>query len=180
MRNTKLFLTVKLFLTTDQKGESLKKKKILVICPTMRDRKELSAPALSTAYDIIFHEYNDEVLIKMTTSDACKEQQAPNHIAIINEIVSTYQTRQIDGILCTNDYPGTMMASVIASHLQKNGPLPHSILCCEHKYYSRILQKKLYLKPLLSLCLSTLMTQCPNTAFSTFYQTNKISSFPIC
>lgn len=47
----------------------------------------------------------------------------------------------IDGIVGTSDYPGSLVASIIADQLALPGPKPEALLRASHKYYSRIAQR---------------------------------------
>ena len=57
----------------------------------------------------------------------------------IDRIAATYGGR-IDGITSASDYPGAVVAAVLAEKLGLPGPPPAGILACSHKYYSRLRQ----------------------------------------
>lgn len=48
----------------------------------------------------------------------------------------------IRGVTSGVGYPGMTAASIIAKQLGLPGPSPESVMCCEHKYYSRVAQKQ--------------------------------------
>jgi biotin carboxylase len=47
----------------------------------------------------------------------------------------------VSGVTSGVGYPGMSGASLIARELDLPGPSPESVICCEHKYYSRLAQK---------------------------------------
>jgi len=60
-------------------------------------------------------------------------------LAWIDATVAAYRGR-IDGVTTSSDYPGAVVAAVLAERLGLPGPPPAAIMACSHKYYSRLRQ----------------------------------------
>lgn len=118
------------------------KKNILVICTTGRDRRELTRDFFSKHYTIHFQKYDDSILDKILCG-CVKDAPVPfNPILEIDELLQLCEKNFIDAVVSTDDYPGSIFSSIIANHLQLPGPSPHSVLTCQHKYYSRLAEQK--------------------------------------
>ncbi len=117
------------------------KKQIYVIRATSRDKKELSK-AIFDNYQFHFQTYDDTLLEKVLCRciDAPLSIESPSYE--INELIHFAQTNKIDAILCTEDYPGCLYASVVAKELNRPAASTQSILSCSHKYISRTLQQR--------------------------------------
>lgn len=119
------------------------KQKILSVCPNQRDRYELSLPHVIGPYEVYFHDYNansfEQILSRGVA--ASFEKQCPH--VIINELIELCEKNNITGIYSSDDYPGSIYASIVAYHKKFKSPLPAVILGCQHKYYSRLTQTKI-------------------------------------
>jgi hypothetical protein len=62
---------------------------------------------------------------------------------VIGAAVHRYRRAGLSGVTSGVGYPGMSVASIIARELGLPGPTPASVLCCEHKYYSRLVQQAL-------------------------------------
>ncbi len=114
------------------------KKKILVIFPKNRDKRELAF--FDEKYDIHFHDFDIETFRSFIYKKRSGKAIKPS--LIVNEIKAYVIDNQIEGIVSTDDYPGSLFASVIAHELNLPAPTPMSVIFCQHKYLSRIAQKK--------------------------------------
>lgn len=110
----------------------LAQKHVLVIDSFDAERKELLKKPLSKQYLYTFydteskdHSYGNEDLF-----------------AMVEDIKSRYENVKFDGVLCTQDYLGNICAALVAQELCLSGPSIVSILSCQHKYYSRLLQRQ--------------------------------------
>src|SRR5262249_10282579 len=59
----------------------------------------------------------------------------------IASLIACGQDAAIDGVISTDDYPGSTLASIVAERLQLPGVRPRANLLCQHKFYSRELQR---------------------------------------
>lgn len=63
---------------------------------------------------------------------------------LIDKAVHTIESTgdPIDGIASYWDFPGTLLAAILADHFTLPGPSVESMFKCEHKYWSRLEQQK--------------------------------------
>ena len=59
----------------------------------------------------------------------------------IERIVSKYHGMGIDGVVSTDDYPGSTLASIVAERFGLRGVSPRADLLCQHKYHARVAQR---------------------------------------
>jgi len=104
--------------------------RIALICPTMWDEAEL--PRIIGRGNFQIRPYGADVSEHPEDFDA---------LGFIEEAVAEFRTSRIDGVMASDDYPGSIVAAAIASRLDLPGPSPETILLCQHKYYSRIAQR---------------------------------------
>ncbi len=114
------------------------KKKILVMCPTGRERRALPPVAARLGYDLDF----DEVTGGAYSRDF-EYGKRINVKEIIDAKVEEYRNQSLSGVVASVGFPGmTAISAEIARRLGLPGPSPEVILRCEHKYYSRLAQKE--------------------------------------
>ena len=119
------------------------KQKILVICPTKRDRCELSSPQVIGDIAIEFHDYDETSFERVLARNYDGEFEKSNPALIINQLLEFCDNNAITGVLSSDDYPGSIYASIIAQNKKFIAPSSAPILECQHKYYARCLQAKL-------------------------------------
>ena len=61
--------------------------------------------------------------------------------AEIDLIVNRYEDEQVDAVISTDDYPGSVLASIIAKIFHLPGVDPAVSLLCQHKYHARKAQR---------------------------------------
>ena len=109
-------------------------KKILVLCPTRREYRDLAGLAHALGCEIVFDElcgdYFDRFLCKHPPLDL----PPIDILGIIEATVHRYRNAGLSGVTSGVGYPGMSVASIIAGKLGLPGPSPASVLCCEHKY----------------------------------------------
>ena len=108
-------------------------KNIVLICPTVRDHREIDKIGRDEKYrhNYIFYGKNPR-----------ENLSAFDPHGFINKFQDDFNDISIDGIIGTHDYPGSIIASILSRKLKIPGPPVLSNLICQHKYYSRIYQKK--------------------------------------
>lgn len=114
--------------------------KILVICPSRIDKRELLSLSKILPYHFVFDSFSGEYLEKYL-----KKEEAGQSIDILetlSDLMQSYSNVPLAGIISSDDYPGSILASLIAKKFNLVGPDPKAVLHCQHKYYCRQAQKK--------------------------------------
>ena len=114
--------------------------RILVLCPSHRDHRELGRVANAASHEFVYHDYASIELEEFLSP------RSPPHIvrdvvAEVDELVKRHG-RTVDGVVSTDDYPGSALASIVAQRLGLPGTSPRANLLCQHKYHSRRLQRQ--------------------------------------
>ena len=107
------------------------KARVLVICPTAWDERQLAAlpEEVRARYELVFDEPRDEDV-----------RWDLDVTAFVDERVRRWRGK-LAGVFSSSDYPGVIAAAAIAAELGLPGPSPASVLCASHKYYSRLVQR---------------------------------------
>ena len=88
--------------------------KVICICPTHRDHRELAA--LASGHTSLHHDYASA--LEDLSVDEC-----PSNVSVsdpeqeIETILRRCRAEHIQGVITTDDYPGTTVASVVAHGL---------------------------------------------------------------
>lgn len=117
-------------------------KNVLVVCPAPRDVRELSLDHVKSGYNLIFHTYDNSLLERIICKGIGWMTEVFDPAAVIDEMLSICEREKIDGIVTSEDYPGSIFASIIAQQAGLPTPLPEQVLLFQHKYYSRLAQLK--------------------------------------
>ena len=108
-------------------------KNIVIICPTIRDHREIDKISRDEKYRHNYIFYGKNPREDLSAFDPC---------SFINKFQDDFNDISIDGIIGTHDYPGSIVASILSEKLKIPGPGTIPNLICQHKYYSRIYQEK--------------------------------------
>lgn len=100
-----------------------------LVCPTLWDEAEIPGLVASGRYRV--RPFGD---------DASEHPQSFDADAFIDAAARHFEAQGVDGILASDDYPGTPVAAFIAQRLGFPGPSPEAVLLCQHKYYARLAQ----------------------------------------
>jgi hypothetical protein len=114
--------------------------RLLLLCGGDRDLRELAAIGANRAHVIMRHDYATDALEQMI-SPSPQRSAIRTPAAEIEAIVAAFGPRRIDGVVSTDDYPGSTLASIVARRLELRGPDPLADLTCQHKYLSRLAQQ---------------------------------------
>ncbi len=109
---------------------NLKMRRILVVCPTSIDKRELKK--FSSDYDFIFH--GNDVSWNIDKFDA---------LQYIDEVLNRFKHERIHGVISTEDYPHSIIGNIVAKGLNLPHVEPDKLILCQHKYYCRKIQKEL-------------------------------------
>src|SRR5262245_4714658 len=104
-------------------------KTAVVVCPTHRDRRELILEPMRSWCRILFH--GEDASEALGTFDA---------LEYLAEALEFARHEQVDAILSTDDYPGSIIGNILARELGLPHVDPEVVLTCQHKYYCRKVQ----------------------------------------
>ncbi len=104
-----------------------------MICPTIRDFREIKKISAGSKYRHNYIFYGKNPREDLSAFD-------PNQF--IEKFQRDFKDISIDGIIATHDYPGSIIASILSEKLNTAGVRILPNLICQHKYYSRVYQKR--------------------------------------
>jgi biotin carboxylase len=114
--------------------------KVLVLCPTRRDRRELAL--LDAGAEFVFHEYATVALEDMLIEHR-HAAEVRDPIREHEDLVVRFAGAGLDAVISTDDYPGCTLACTVAGSLGLPAPSPAVNLLCQHKYESRRAQMRI-------------------------------------
>ena len=106
--------------------------RILVLCPSHRDHRELGRFAAS--HEFVYHDYAS-IELEEFLSPGSPPRIVRDVAAEVAEIVKRHG-RKVDAVVSTDDYPGSALASIVAQRLGLPGPSSRANLLCQHKFHS--------------------------------------------
>lgn len=118
-------------------------KRVLVICPTSREYRDLPSIAAALNYELIFEEFGGDYFDNPLSEDSSGGAERFDILPLIEDLVRRYKDAGLDGVTSPIGYPGMSVASIVAERLGLPGTPIKCVLLCEHKYYSRIAQQAL-------------------------------------
>ena len=114
--------------------------KIIVLCPTQREYSDLPELARALGCELVFDEFCGDYFDRLLGHPPAN--LAPLDIlALIEQTIERHRDENLIGVTSGVGYPGMSVCSIIAQRLGLPGPSPASVMCCEHKYYSRLAQR---------------------------------------
>jgi len=107
-------------------------KRILVLCPTARDRVHFSRPEIRTAYDL-----------ELRGTDEETHEAGFDGVRFVEESIRAVRGRPgaYRAVVGLDDFPASLMAALVAEALGCASPSFESLFLCQHKYYSRLWQR---------------------------------------
>lgn len=107
-------------------------KRILVLCPTARDRAHFSRPEIRRAHDLEFRGTDEET-----------HEAGFDGVRFVTETIRAIGGRRgaYRAVLGIDDFPASLMAALVAESLGFASPSFESLFLCQHKYYSRLRQR---------------------------------------
>jgi biotin carboxylase len=112
---------------------------IAVICPLARDQREFKRLNLdSKIHFLTHHPLNfllEDILFRLPQTVFGTIEYH------IDQILKHIATLTIGGVMSSDDYPGAILAAIVAQKLGLSGPDPRVTLALQHKYYARVLQQ---------------------------------------
>ena len=108
-------------------------RRILVVCPTARDRAHLNRPEIRRAYDVECRGTDEET-------------HAPGFDAVrfLHETIRAIERRRdrYRAVVGFDDFPACVVGCLVAETFGFPAPSFESLYLCQHKYYSRMAQRE--------------------------------------
>ena len=125
-----------------ESDESRLTSEVLVLCPSHRDRRELEKIARHRPLRFHFHDYASLDLETLAAGlpGACGIAEPRQELS---GIVDRFSGGKLHGVISSDDYPGSVMAAIVAQRLGLPGVSPVASLRFQHKYLSRLEQRRL-------------------------------------
>src|SRR6185436_12422652 len=105
-------------------------KKILVLCPTRREYRDLPAVAQALGCELVFDDFGGEYFDQFLQKNPRTDLPRLDILALIEETVARHRHAGLCGVTSGVGYPGMSAASIIAQRLELPGPRPASVICC--------------------------------------------------
>src|SRR5258708_14721339 len=107
--------------------------KIICICPTHRDHRELSA--LKNGHVFLHHDYASVGLEDLTAHECPSEVFIGHPEQEINAILKRCREEQVQGVITTDVYPVTTLLIVGPYEFKLPGPTPWANWLFQLKFY---------------------------------------------
>lgn len=106
--------------------------RIVVVCPTDRDREHAARPEIRDRFELEFAGSLEEVLRLDFDERRFTEVQ-----------VELLRARRGDlsGVVGTDDFPASFIAAILGERLDLPAPSSEAVFLCQHKYWSRVAQR---------------------------------------
>jgi hypothetical protein len=107
--------------------------RVLVICPTSRDRTHFARPEIQGKYALEFR-----------GTDEATHAPSFDAVRFLAEIIHEIRGRRADfrGVVGIDDFPACMLAALVAEAFDFPFPSFESLFLCQHKYFSRLRQQE--------------------------------------
>jgi hypothetical protein len=108
-------------------------KRLLVICPTARDRLHLARPELRGRY-----------ALELRATDEATHEPGFDALQFLRELLREMEGRREEfaGVVGIDDFPACMLAALVAEQFRFSFPTFKSLFLCQHKYYARLRQRE--------------------------------------
>jgi hypothetical protein len=107
--------------------------RLLVICPTSRDRTHFARPEIQGKY-----------ALELRGTDEATHEPGFDALRFLAETIHEIRSRRADfrGVVGIDDFPACMLAALVAETFGFPFPSFESLFLCHHKYYSRLRQRE--------------------------------------
>ena len=107
--------------------------RLLVLCPTARDRIHFARPEIQSRYALEFR-----------GTDEATHEPGFDALRFLTETIQEVRSRPADfqGVVGIDDFPACMLAALVAETLGYPFSSYESLFLCQHKYYSRVRQRE--------------------------------------
>ena len=107
--------------------------RVLVICPTSRDRTHFARPEIQGKYALEFR-----------GTDEATHEPGFDAVRFLTETIHEIRGRRADfrAVVGIDDFPACMLAALVAEAFDFSFPSFESLFLCQHKYFSRLRQRE--------------------------------------
>jgi biotin carboxylase len=107
--------------------------RLLVICPTARDRAQLARSEIREKYSLEFR-----------GTDEATHEPGFDAVRFLAETIQDLGSRRAEfqGVVGIDDFPACMLAALVAETFGFAAPSFEALFRCQHKYYSRLRQRE--------------------------------------
>src|SRR5436309_3041815 len=106
--------------------------RVLFICPTHRDYREIGRLNGATRDTFFFYDYATLAFEELVFEEPPAAIRIPDPDAEIERILWYCREHAVDCVVSTDDYPGSAVASIVAHALGLPGLNPSVNLLCQH------------------------------------------------
>ncbi len=117
--------------------------KILIICPRDTDRREVARGQLAQKYEVCFADYPTSDLKIMWSDKVGFLGYTFDPAETIKYLIEYVQQNAVTGVFSTENYPGSILAAIVAQECGLIGPYPQAIINHQNKFLSRCFQERL-------------------------------------
>ena len=112
--------------------------RVLLVCPTHRDRRELEWLGETRRHEFVSFDYASIELEDLTARGVPRPTIGTPR-GVIEQVLAGPRP---DAVLSVDDYPGSSLASILARHWNLPGASPRAVMLCQHKFHSRLAQRE--------------------------------------
>lgn len=111
-------------------------KRVLVVTPSAREKREIEASGINTRFDVVYDEDTDDFFEERLYDETGRYQDfdLKAHIA---ERLAVLKSESFDGVISALDHPGSALAAIYARELGLKGPDPDIVIRSQHKFEAR-------------------------------------------
>jgi biotin carboxylase len=115
--------------------------RLLMICASARDARELTRVENVRGVGISYHKYASAEL-ESSLADDPTSSDLHDVRDEIDVLIKRCELEKVSAVASTDDYPGSALAAIISDHFGMSGVRPAASLICQHKFHSRNIQRE--------------------------------------
>lgn len=115
---------------------------ILIVCPTLRDKRELEQFNSKKSYEFFYYDYACNEIKSYLAEGCIQSCEILDLESKLEEAIRFYSDLNINAIISTDDYPGSILVQILSYELCFTNVHPKMALLSQQKYFSRLIQKK--------------------------------------
>jgi hypothetical protein len=92
-------------------------KKVLIICPTQREYRDLPSIAAALGYELIFEEFGGDYFDNPLAQPCSAGARHLDILSLIEDLINRYRGAGLAGVTSAVGYPGMSVSSIVAERL---------------------------------------------------------------